>query len=619
MKKRFIAFLTFILAVIMSFSCLSACNLVTVDNDRDMSQTVATVQIDKKAPKEIITKKDLMLSYYNIVSTYGSSILQYYTQASLIENVLESLISNKILVQNAMAEFFNGDYESDVVPSSQTWKAEDYLNEKEKTNAYYSAYKDIDNLIESYTEKENKVGDDLSETVRTVPTNATNDTEVSDSEKFNYVENIKNNGFSFDSASSRKAKNSFVNFLDNNGLLGKKYDGDLRKTYYFEQSLKSYTESELLNKFEKAVNKISRGAYSNIESAYVNKYEEQKDFDNADFASKLSSATASDPVLYSAYGNYGYVYNLLLGVNDIQSQQISAINSSLSTVEKASERRNILSATTVKDLRSTWVLSGYDMAKNSNEEYVFTGDYSFIKDVEKALPFQGTIECVKEKTDTEDAEYSVTSLKSFGLDEFISFMNKFVYDDENIGEVATGDYYRKANVNTGVENYAEKINDILFAFSTDPGSLNTYKGYVISPDNTEGFVETFSNAGKELLEMGGNSYIIVASDYGYHVMFFSEVFNLDYNFESLTAYLDNAGNLPEGFTSWEDYYDNYLLLNWEDLTKEEKASPLYLIADALTSTKVSNAFSKKQNGIISEYRNSNKVSVNKDAYSDLLG
>ena len=65
-----------------------------------------------------------------------------------------------------------------------------------------------------------------------------------------------------------------------------------------------------------------------------------------------------------------------------------------------------------------------------------------------------------------------------------------------------------------------KINELLFAFSTDPGSLNKYKGYVISPNNTEGFVESFSDAGKELLAMGGKSYIIVASDYGYHVIYF---------------------------------------------------------------------------------------------------
>ena len=48
MKKRFMGIITVILTLIMSLSCLVGCNIVTTDNERDMDQIVATVDINGK-------------------------------------------------------------------------------------------------------------------------------------------------------------------------------------------------------------------------------------------------------------------------------------------------------------------------------------------------------------------------------------------------------------------------------------------------------------------------------------------------------------------------------------------------------------------------------------------
>ena len=47
------------LSLVMGLSVFGGCNLVTTDSERDMNQVVATVQIDKSAPKEEIYKKIL--------------------------------------------------------------------------------------------------------------------------------------------------------------------------------------------------------------------------------------------------------------------------------------------------------------------------------------------------------------------------------------------------------------------------------------------------------------------------------------------------------------------------------------------------------------------------------
>ena len=155
----------------------------------------------------------------------------------------------------------------------------------------------------------------------------------------------------------------------------------------------------------------------------------------------------------------------------------------------------------------------------------------------------------------------------------------------------------------------------MFAFSTDPGSLNTYLGYTIAPDKND-WVEEFTWAGQELLKMGGNSYIMVATDYGYHIMFYSEVFNSDYNFETLVEYLnyvedknlDEAGWIKEletRLSDWEEYENTYL----------------YSLFESVSSTKVTNGLSKVENEILSEYvynKDSNGVVKYESRYQDLF-
>jgi hypothetical protein len=76
-----------------------------------------------------------------------------------------------------------------------------------------------------------------------------------------------------------------------------------------------------------------------------------------------------------------------------------------------------------------------------------------------------------------------------------------------------------SNAGTGANVDLDLIDDILFAFGTDPGSLNNYLGYIYSPSTSATkYVKEFADAAQRLVNAGVGAYEIVATDYGYHVM-----------------------------------------------------------------------------------------------------
>ncbi|MBP5686570.1 MAG: hypothetical protein J6W87_02155, partial [Clostridia bacterium] len=370
MKKRLIKILTLAFAVIMCFSASFGCNLVTKDNLKDMEQVVATVNINKE---DNVYKRDVVMAYIN----YGYIYVQYYgySQERTMQMILDGLIESHIMVQEAMNVFENDAnfVKDDAYPA---YTAERYLSEEDRLSALYDTYVTINNLLDRYSDEEKPVEnkDDLNETVRTVPTDAKN--AEKDVDKQAYIDE------GFDTSSNEYRVNALakvVKMLKSNGLLGDAYQGDIRDTDYFAQIKKTNMEQKVVDNYEeKLLNEVrSELTYDRLSAAYLDKKTEQENWSNAEFVSALSSATAEKPVLYSKQGTYGYVYNLLLGVNDYQSKEISDLNaeSNLSDAERAARRAEILNSTTVKDLRSTWILSGYDFDGEK-----FTGDYTFAKD-----------------------------------------------------------------------------------------------------------------------------------------------------------------------------------------------------------------------------------------------
>ena len=68
------------------------------------------------------------------------------------------------------------------------------------------------------------------------------------------------------------------------------------------------------------------------------------------------------------------------------------------------------------------------------------------------------------------------------------------------------------------------VNELMFAYSTDTGCLNTYYGYAVSPYKTD-FVSEFEYASQVVVKEGVGAYAVVPSDYGWHIIYCSYKFS----------------------------------------------------------------------------------------------
>ena len=613
MKKRLIAIVSIIISLFISVGMFSGCNLITTNGERDNEQVIATVNIGNEGYEaDKIIKKDVMNAYYN----YGYYYQYYngYTAAQTFELIINNLINSRIYLQTAMKEMEENNAVEDA--SKEKWDITRYLNDEELTDAEYETKKYMNDLIDSYANEEKKKDkkDTLAESVRTVPTDAKNaeKEELTTEEKKEYKVDKGEDG-----TERKKFYNKTLKLLKDNGLLGESVT-DIVDSDYYRDVLKSNRESRLLTKYDESLDLAERKAvkFESLAEKYADMYNDQKNNytgNEKTFSEALSSATAKNPVVYNPYdGSYGYVFNLLLGADDAQKALIGQLKHD---ADYNKNRNAILADTIVKDLRSTWIKSGYDF-----DGTYFTGDYTFAKDAANSHKFYGATEKIKEKTDDASAEYKVKSVTEFTVDEFFAEMDRYlgITGGENTNNVNDA-VYRKAVVASGVvTEYQAKINELLFAFSTDDGSLNTYKGYVIAPkpdlDGKETYVEEFAKAGRELLAMGGNSYVVVSSDYGYHVMFYSEVLSASSNYETLTAYLNHLTGENKTEAEWKDYYENEIVAKWDDADTNDF---LYVLANVYG--KVSDKVTEKKNGISDKYLyDTAKVVKYEKAYADLI-
>ena len=623
MKKRLLSIIAVISAFIISLAALSGCNLVTTDNERDMAQVVATVKISEDAPLEKIEKKEMVMAYLN----YGYSYAQEgYTSEQIFQTIIDNLVNSRIMVQHAIITF-DASETSFKREGKEKWDVERYLTDDDVAKATYNTVKAMNTLIDNNEEEQGvKKSETFAGEVRTVPTDATVDTEVSIEEMKAYNAKYAENGADVGTIGSEryKAYNKALKILEDNGLLGEDVS-TMKDTEYYKANLIANEENLLIEKLQKSIEKEVRSTVTieKLVAEYQAMYNAQKNSikDSAAFETALSSATATSPVVYTPYTGYVYVYNLLLGANEYQLALIEEINANkdLSDAEKVAQRKSVLSSTTAKDLRESWIYSDYDF-DFANGKVTFKNDYAL---AEKALPFQGTVTEFSKKTETEAGKYRVDAVNEIGLSAFIDLIDEYVYEgNANRTMVSTVDdpilYVNNCDTATDYDN---RVNELLFAFSTDPGSLNGGSGYLVTPKpdigKTETFVKEFADAGRKFIEdgLGEKSYIVVGTDFGYHVMFFSKALGANTDYDSLVKYLNVVMNKGEkDLAGWKTELES-MLANWDDI--EDTDNYLYKLIELYANTNT--ALSSKQAEIINTYKNdSNCVVKYADRYADLL-
>lgn len=644
MKKRFLKIAAAALSLAMGVSALTGCNLVTTDNQKDMNLVVAEVSIGGNAPVEKILKKDLLLMYMNYGYSYMNS--GSYTMKQVFEMLMNNLVNNVLMKQSAMVDAHGGEL-ADM--KAEDFKANKYLTDYEKSKALYNTNKAFNDLIENYIEKdeETEETETTTEETRTAPTGASVYAEkIKGLDKFKeeyagtpvpttdeewekaFYDDYNGKGFKhggiengFDDNMSPKADTEDVNYseirsaynkvlkaLEVNGLIGDDFDfqkDDIYVTDYYKDTLNSQEESILLTNYEKKIktNIIKEVTYNDLSARYKEMYDAQVKGTVSDFEKLISEASVSKPVLYVNAGGYGFVYNLLLGVDDVQKAQIEKINADTKDTAERKEKRNaILAKTTARDLRSTWITAGYDF---DYDTLSFTGDYAI---AENPLPFKGTVEWLNEtEKDDEDykAKYKATATEYY-LDDFIKVMKDYLYGDSQ-SSTGNADFYRIVELDTAIDGkeFDDKVNELLFAFSTDGGSLNTYKGYTITPvpgvDGSETYMQEFADAARQVITMPRGSCIVAGTDYGYHFIFHSQSLTANSGYPTLTEYL----NAVEGNKNWEEEYAQMIADIDKYAEDGDTDSFLYQLQQAYVSSILSTRVTNAQNAVINQYKNKN--------------
>jgi len=210
MKKILTRTLTLVIALVLAIGAFSGCGLITTDTERDLNQTVATVDIGD-VHTDYITKREIVAGYmsygYYYVQSYG------YTLSKAYATVLERLVQSTVIVQQAKVElgkyFMNkdnsetefGKYFFENIKGKDAKSAEElfnggvseaeykkasesgdyaklasylerYLTEYELAQAKYNVRKNIDSMIDSFVTDENDDEDEKEDetfTARAVP------------------------------------------------------------------------------------------------------------------------------------------------------------------------------------------------------------------------------------------------------------------------------------------------------------------------------------------------------------------------------------------------------------------------------------------------------------------
>lgn len=442
----------------------------------------------------------------------------------------------------------------------------------------------------------------------------------------------------------KKAYNTFLSNLQGYGLIAESEDtAVITELNYYYVELSSALSRALVDKYLDSLNEEAIKALEADNYAYVsNKYQEimaaqgySYTKDSTAFETALGSVSDNSFVLYGKEG-FGFIYNILLPFSASQEQQYAAAkNKGLTQDDIFNARKSILKNVQAKDLRSDWfgedehtnysyVASEnyFDNGKAKGEDaYLFfennmtkTDEYKSLSQYLGKYPYNGTA------TKNTDGEWKFKPNK-LGIDGFITEMESYIdyavgsdvtsgakdenynatkYTTDGVVDYSKFIYYTGkvdlTNTDRSQYFYAESndsyaalsaVNELMFAYSTDPGCLNSYMGYLVSPYKTE-FVSEFEYAAQYAVERGVGTYVVAPSDYGWHIIYVTFVYEAD-------------GDVYGGFKA-------------EDVEKEGTFSNLFY--ESLKSTSATSYTSDAQNAVLNEYKTSGTRYVSR--YQDLL-
>ncbi len=453
----------------------------------------------------------------------------------------------------------------------------------------------------------------------------------------------------------KKAYNAFLTNLENYNLVSTsgavENTSDVTYLEYYYVELASLLEQRLINNYYDAEDDVVAEELSEefVNNRYTEMFDQNKrDYEGSptSFASAMDSASADSFLLYAPTNThngeamtFGYVYNILLPFSQSQSVEYTqAKNKNLSESALFTARRKIGYKISAKDLRTSWFVNEdhTDYSYKDGEEYKFFENHDGNKYEELShylgvYPFNGTV------TKNEEGEYDVKASKVADIDAFMEIFNNTIttalqgtnssvsgsadkanYDTTNYYTMDGDDevinyekfiYYNgKVNFGTGDEPTAadffnknsaqykalSAVNELMFAYSTDTGCLNTYMGYSVSPYGTN-FVKEFEYAAQKVVKEGVGSYAVCLTDYGWHIVYCSFSYKTGYMGENNKVYGEYDHNSKDVEGTFSNLFFEYV---------KESAYENYTTV--------------KQNEILNKYDNEDCVDRYENRYKDLF-
>lgn len=279
-----------------------------------------------------------------------------------------------------------------------------------------------------------------------------------------------------------------------------------------------------------------------------------------------------------------------------------------------------------------------DDASRSNRLFFKDSFVGEVDDLEKMDRYAGKYSYNGKVEKDEDDKYVLTPNK-IGIDSFINEMEGYI--DYVVGSpVASGKYYtnksswnsdngnafyelkadafKKANASdrsvyantiyykgnvAGVADVSKAnnlvesevsykamsaVNELMFAYSTDPGCLNKYYGYSLQADAKTSYVAEFEYAAQDAVKNGAGNYCVVATDFGWHIIYVTFTFEGNEVYNGFNA----ADMYKEGTFSYK-FYQNYKNSTVQSFMKDSRKD------------------------ILTKLNNDTVVAYHKDAYKDL--
>ncbi len=414
-----------LLGLALTVGAVGCGNFIVTDGEKDLQQTVATVNISNSLKNDadykdvasgveaIVDKLSTDISKQDLVAYFLSTGYQYvesygYTYEDTFNMLIDNLISREILIQYAIAYYLKNNpsltaagceqYIADQLKGAEEKEAallkanpevltlKYFLtnggkDDKEYDLAVYSLNKSLntslDSLEQSYIKAESE--EHNHDEARTQPTDVATEKEDYYPEGYtvytgrNTLDSCKGYKKQDGSTTStrRRAYNAFLANLQGYNMIGKgENTQDVTKLNYYYVELSSVLGQSLMNGYFEALEKeIS----AQLDEEYVREKEKETFFTQKESYEKAPSTFstgmdgASDtPLLLYGVKDYGFVYNILLPFSAEQNEDYKTATSNKANTQDDlyNIRRQLSYGIEGEDLRGSWI-SAHDHANYS--------------------------------------------------------------------------------------------------------------------------------------------------------------------------------------------------------------------------------------------------------------